>query len=184
MLLRDALVILVLVMPLGTATLTDPIQNDANSGGDAGDSMATATPLAKSGQSAAGQYHGFVMTLDDPTDWYQFVTPEPRTAVMLTFAFKPLGACNVDSGIPITPVTVELRANGELIDARSFKSPCNAQGKVHGATQAPSNWAIGMYYDRTSPGTPAGTTATQPTASAAPGLASDYAIVLGCEPHC
>lgn len=187
MLLRTALVALVLCAPLTLATLTDPLQNDAGTGSDAGDSRATATPLGGLGRPAAGSYQGLVVTIDDPADWYQFQAPA-LTKVNLSFAMKPIGVCAVGLPVPLTPITIELQpAGGEAI-VKTFPSPCDASGTIVASSMVGGAWLIGIHYDPPVRGTPIGASIASPTPAPitadGPTVSTQYALVLGCEPYC
>lgn len=70
---RVALLVVVaaLVLPPTTGALPTPGQDDAGSGGDAGDTRQTALPIA------AGTYQGNLSALVDTEDVYRFVPPQP-----------------------------------------------------------------------------------------------------------
>lgn len=72
-----ALLVALFAIPGALALVTDPLQNDAGTGNDAGDSAADATLLGQPYGSQAGDYAGTLVPVDDPQDWYAIVAPTP-----------------------------------------------------------------------------------------------------------
>lgn len=75
-----------LTIPLAMGTATDAVQDDAGTGGDAGDDFDDATSLPVSGGSAAGSVEGLLVLTDDSEDWYTFMltTPAPLEVTLET----------------------------------------------------------------------------------------------------
>lgn len=179
------LVVLLALAPLSAATITDPIQNDAGSGGDAGDSQATATTL-RNGQPgavrAAGTYAGLMVALDDPRDFYRFDAPAV-TEVTLTLSVRGMEATCRASEVSLGRVQISLiDPAGQLADSTSADGPCATKLllRVPGSATA-GTWHIVLAYS--SGDSPLGV----PIPTAASGglsATAEYELTLGCKPYC
>lgn len=180
------LVVLLTLAPVGAALLTDPIQNDARSGGDAGDSDDTATPLwtpnGGSGQ-AAGRYSGVMVVLDDPRDVYSLYAPE-QTSVALAVSVRGLQATCQVSDLSLGSVLVTIsNPKGEVVALASSQGPCGAELKLGApAEDEGGTWRIAFSYGR-SPLPVAVPVFTNFDGSGVSPTA-DYELTLGCKPSC
>lgn len=190
------LVVLAVLAPLATATLTDPIQDDARSGGDAGDAPDEATPLTsrtRDGRppTAEGAHTGFAIIVDDPVDWYSFVlgddasgTNGPGRIDLRVLGRSPTCAA------PSLPVdTAMMEATLVAPTGESYKldpgSPCGYDRALVVMDAHPGEWRLQLRVDAPHLPEAVGGFASGPgTEGGPPTVATDYVLVLGCEPRC
>lgn len=178
-----ALLATLVLSPLALATLTDPVQNDAGTGGDAGDGPSAATKLVSPGtRSSEGKYRGLAVLVDDPEDWYAF---EMREAGKLDLTLRGSSPTCAGPELPVELGRVEVLLVDPqgAADVRESDSPCGFSASF-ARDAAPGTWRIGLrYLDAVShsvPGTPIG--GGRESSQAA--LEMDYELALVCKPFC
>lgn len=178
-----ALLATLVLSPLALATLTDPVQNDAGTGGDAGDAPGTATKLMAPGtRSADGTYRGLAVLVDDPEDWYAF---EMRGAGKLTLDVVGSSPSCAGPALPVDLGRVEILLVDPqgAADVQARDSPCGFSASF-ARDASPGIWRIGLrYLDAATaavPGTPigGGRESSQDT------LEMEYDLALQCKPFC
>lgn len=192
------LTVLALALPYSAATLTDPLQNDAGSGGDAGDTEDTATalhPLPGSiGQS--GRYTGQTFLVDDPQDWYSFQVYQPGAPISLVFETAGTPCIPLDVPFSLASTVVVLRDPAHDEQARLVLDSCHAGGRLFvERAQLAGRWTIGVSYQSSTlaAGTPVGASMRvgppspapiEPPAATGPSLEQTYDLDLTCKPSC
>lgn len=171
--------------PLAAATLTDPIQDDAGSGGDAGDSPWTATPLRnpKERDTADGTYSGQSVVVDDAEDWYSF---EMRAGgpVRLEFRAKSDGCALPAIPQDLAPVSVVLVGPDGTAVRQEAPSPCGFHAALDAVAHEAGQWLVGIEFGiAKTGGVPAPGGFGVPLSSpSTPEM--DYELTLGCKPVC
>jgi len=122
------------ISPGATAALSSILQNDAGSGGDAGDSQATATPL-QNGGTPQGSYAGELVAFDDAVDWYSFNESGSGGPIHASVTFSVVGCTGVDDSVG-APYTARLISpTGETM-AFLQGSGCTSSGDLHADAQS------------------------------------------------
>jgi hypothetical protein len=180
------LVLIVGLSPAAWAALSGPLQNDANSGGDASDYAWSPTPVA-----GDGPYDGTLVALDDPADWYGFVTNSTGFAVQ--FSMQGVPCLPGETGVVLAEATfgVQLLDSQNHTVALFSTTACQLGATTLPAPDAPpGEYRVGFTYTTNAWG-PAGTHAATPrvvVASSAEtppagGGVVHYAYEL-CHPFC
>lgn len=167
-----AILVALFAIPGALALVTDPIQNDAGSGHDAGDDAADATLLGRPFGSPQGEFKGLLVPLDDGSDWYAFAMAAPGP-IAVSVALDAT-AC----GTPLAPsLQASLVGPDGHVRATSFAA-CGAEAMLSADADRAGLWRIALTL-------PAG--AAPGTASAGAQTQADplgYVMGLECEPWC
>lgn len=171
------------------ATLTDPLQDDAGTGGDAGDDPTHATRIRE------GEMTGLLVAFDDPDDVYKFTTPaEAGVSVYLgkldiRLADDPTCALEAPTGLgPILAVLVS--PDNDVV---AVEVPCGGAAELELASRAPGAWLFMLTWQNpgANGGLPLGhaSTFTHPGGAVSASTQTldpmqDYTLMLGCEPYC
>lgn len=168
--------------PLAAATLTDPLQNDAGTGGDAGDAPTSATKLGgRDGRTTAdGDHTGTSVLVDDPADWYSFNMNEPGP-ITLRVATRSPGCALRPIPVDLSPVTVTLRNERGEEQRASSPTPCGFTATFDARATAAGAWLIGIEFGHPTPGT-AGLGPVPVSSPPTPDMT--YDLSLGCQPRC
>lgn len=178
-----ALLATLVLSPLALATLTDPAQDDAGTGGDAGDTPDAATKLVAPGtRSADGKYRGLAVLVDDPEDWYAFEMREAGKLDLTISGSSPTCA-GPDLPVDVGRVEVLLVDPQGAADVSASPTPCGFFASF-ARDASPGVWRIGLRYldaaSHTVPGTPIGGGRESSQAT----LEMDYELALVCKPFC
>jgi hypothetical protein len=191
-----AWVLLVAVLPVVAAEgqgLSDVLQDDAFTGGDAGDTLEEATPFQSPNPqmnwSAEGSFPGDLYPSDDTDDWYKFNVDVQGTSIFLSASIAnscpPVG--------PPTPLTLELRNGSGEVVASATADPCaSATVYVDAVAESPGSWYAHLHVP---PYTPLGVLDVQvhpgnPNETVIIGLPDlspvpvHYVTDLWCDPFC
>lgn len=148
-----------LVTPAALASLTDGMQNDANTGGDASDSYASPTPIM------GGMYTGQTFMVADPADWYTFAVLGPLdipvVEVHMNFTISSPTCTGAQIPLQLQTVTMQLIDPAGHVKGNFVTGGCNASGHFDVAETPPThdnqttglpnpgigNWTIGVTID-------------------------------------
>ena len=170
------LALLVATAPLAHATVTDPLQDDAGSGRDAGDAPRKATPMGP------GDHRGMVVLVDDPADWYALGLAEGALNKVRVDA-SSVGCGLPDAPVASTPFAVTLRsADGSERVTQTFPSPCGASVTFDVPPHA-DGWLLGIEIGPVDDAVGGGLPGTHKTGGP-PTPEAEYFVLVACQPFC
>lgn len=174
--MRSLPLVLLLTCATASASLTDVVQDDAGSGGDAGDGAEAATPLANPATpgSADGTYDGMVVPPDDPEDWYAFLVPFGTVRVDLDAEIE---APSCAQAAPAFVLVQLVDSGGGVADEATIGSCAEPHALLSAVAPAVGRWLVRLAAQQEPP-------PSDHLPVAVPPLPTLYEIYLWCDPIC